>query len=413
MVAYWKLRYAFRRHAPEKQKVLLNQTIDGLKRLRAHIAAAMPIRTAGQTLLLGTWNIRNFDDNRFGNGPRLDESFFYLAEVISAFDIIAVQEICEDLAPFERLMETVGPEHDYIITDVTIGDAGNRERLGFIYNRNKVHFTGVAGELVLPFDQQISDVTKKRQFARTPFSCSFQSGWFKFNFATVHIYFGEDGLTTPEFKRRVAEIDSVAEFIAKRAKEDKTTAHILVGDFNIDAFDAPTFDALKKHGFEVFKNKEGSNSTQTKFYDQISFMPEAGQVSLANPESGRAHDVLNVFRDVFRPEDFGIHRDAVIETLDRKVKVANDEIARLEKTVDTPGASAEKVEGARRKIAAQQQTIAELNSLKADEPRLGEFYEKEWRTYQISDHFPLFVELNIDFAAGYLDKLKNGDTIVS
>lgn len=412
MVAYWKLRYAFRRYPADKQKALRDQTIDGLKLLKAQIAAAMPIRTAGQTLLLGTWNIRNFDDNRFGNGPRLDESFFYLAEVVSAFDIIAVQEICEDMAPFERLMETVGPEYDYIMTDVTLGESGNKERLGFIYNKNKVHFTGVAGELVLPFDQQISDVTKARQFARTPFSCSFQSGWFKFNFATVHIYYGTDKLTAPEFKRRVNEIDAVAEFVADRAKEDKTTAHILVGDFNIDAFDAPTFNALARHGFQVFKNNEGSNSTQTKFYDQISFMPEAGEVSLANPDSGKAHGVLNVFESVFKDKDLKLHHDAVIASIDSKIAAAEEEIARQQRAADKPGATPERIATAQRKITKQRAFIAEQTILKTDEPKLQAFYE-EWRTYQISDHFPLFVELNIDFAAGYLDKLKNDETIIT
>jgi len=412
MVAYWKLRYAFRRYPADKRKALRDQTIDGLKLLKAQIAAAMPIRTAGQTLLLGTWNIRNFDDNRFGNGPRLDESFFYLAEVVSAFDIIAVQEICEDMAPFERLMETVGPEYDYIMTDVTLGESGNKERLGFIYNKNKVHFTGVAGELVLPFEQQISDVTKARQFARTPFSCSFQSGWFKFNFATVHIYYGMDKLTAPEFKRRVNEIDAVAEFVADRAKEDQTTAHILVGDFNIDAFDAPTFDALARHGFQVFKNNIGSNSTQTKFYDQISFMPEAGEVSLANPGSGKAHGVLNVFESVFRKDDLKLHRDAVIASIDSKIAAAEEEIARQQRAADKPGATPERIATAQRKIAKQRAFIAEQTVLKTDEPKLQAFYE-EWRTYQISDHFPLFVELNIDFAAGYLDKLKTDETIIA
>ncbi|MBB3410035.1 endonuclease/exonuclease/phosphatase family metal-dependent hydrolase [Rhizobium sp. BK316] len=412
MVAYWKLRYAFRRYPADKQKALRDQTIDGLKRLKTQIAAAMPIRTAGQTLLLGTWNIRNFDDNRFGDGPRLDESFFYLAEVVSAFDIIAVQEICEDMAPFERLMETVGPEYDYIMTDVTLGESGNKERLGFIYNKNKVHFTGVAGELVLPFEQQISDVTKARQFARTPFSCSFQSGWFKFNFATVHIYYGKDKLTAPEFKRRVNEIDAVAKFVADRAKEDKTTAHILVGDFNIDAFDAPTFDALDRHGFQVFKNNIGSNSTQTKFYDQISFMPEAGEVSLANPGSGKAHGVLNVFESVFRKDDLKLHRDAVIASIDSKIAAADEEIARQQRAADKPGATTERIATAQRKITKQRAFIAEQTVLKTDEPKLQAFYE-EWRTYQISDHFPLFVELNIDFAAGYLDKLKNDETIIT
>ena len=46
---------------------------------------------------MGTWNLRNFDDDRFNYGPRLTESLYYITEIISRFDVIAFQEICVDL----------------------------------------------------------------------------------------------------------------------------------------------------------------------------------------------------------------------------------------------------------------------------------------------------------------------------
>ncbi|OHV72830.1 hypothetical protein LCM4579_11115 [Ensifer sp. LCM 4579] len=384
-----------------------NRTIDGLKRIRSQIASTMPIRTAGRTLLLGTWNIRNFDDNRFRHGPRLDEAFFYLAEVISAFDILAVQEICQDLTPFRRLVDTLGPEHDYIMTDVTLGESGNSERLGFIYNRNKVSFTGIAGELVLPFDQQISDVTNKRQFARTPFSCTFQSAWFKFNFSTVHIYYGKEGRNTPQFARRVAEIDAVAKFVARRAESDRENAHILVGDFNIEELEGPTFDALAKHGFEVFKNRQGSNATQTKFYDQISFMPEVGRVTLANPESGTAHGVVSIFESVFREEDFPLYDDAVLDTIGQRTDDAKERLAKARERLQRPDIDERSKERAEKDAAAAEAAIEELAMIRTDAVARRDYYLKDWRTYQISDHLPLFVELDIDFATAYLDSLKS------
>ncbi|MGR6431077.1 hypothetical protein ACU5AY_09175 [Rhizobium sp. PAMB 3174] len=38
-----------------------------------------------------------------------------------------------------------------------------------------------------------------------------------------------------------------------------------------------------------------------------------------------------------------------------------------------------------------------------------DYYLEEWRTFQISDHFPLFVELDIDFADEYLAGLAGAD----
>ena len=69
------------------------RTARGLKRLRAQLDAEIPEKSRTSTLVLGTWNIRNFDDNRFMNGERTLEDFFYIAEIISRFDVIAVQEV--------------------------------------------------------------------------------------------------------------------------------------------------------------------------------------------------------------------------------------------------------------------------------------------------------------------------------
>ena len=83
---YWKLRYDI------KGKQECRRVSGNIKRLRKMLADTIPTQTTDKNLILGTWNIRNFDDNRFGHGPRLTESLFYLAEIINAFDVIAYQE---------------------------------------------------------------------------------------------------------------------------------------------------------------------------------------------------------------------------------------------------------------------------------------------------------------------------------
>jgi hypothetical protein len=112
------------------------RTVSGLKRLRAQLDSEMPLKTRSSTLVLGTWNIRNFDDNRFMNGNRSAEDLFYIAEIMSRFDIVAVQEVCGDLDPLDRVMRILGSDYDYIVTDPTEGRAGNDERLGFIFDKS-------------------------------------------------------------------------------------------------------------------------------------------------------------------------------------------------------------------------------------------------------------------------------------
>ena len=127
---------------------------DRLIKLRAALAD-LRARRSDQTILLATWNIRDFDSNKFGFGPRMPESFYYIAEIMSSFDLIAVQEVNRDLSALERVMSILGGDWDYIATDTTEGPGGNGERMAFVFNRDRVFFRKIAGEIVLPDGQLI------------------------------------------------------------------------------------------------------------------------------------------------------------------------------------------------------------------------------------------------------------------
>ena len=224
------------------------RTVNGIQRLRRLFDVnQFPYKKTDRSLILGTWNIRNFDDDRFNYGPRTEESFYYIAEILSRFDVLAVQEVCEDVSPLDKVMRMLGRKYKYILTDVTHSSlGGNQERLGFVYDTDKVKFQGIAGEIVLPEKMLISETAKKkRQFARTPFGVEFQSGWFKFQFSTVHIFFGSNSGNTPQFKRRVQGIDAISKYLAKEARS-RDANQILVGDFNIKEKGSDGFNALEK-----------------------------------------------------------------------------------------------------------------------------------------------------------------------
>ena len=395
MINYWPLKRV--------DKKTRKRTVDGLERIRKLVTAKMPGRTLQSTLVLGTWNIRNFDDNRFKDGPRLTESLYYIAEVISAFDVIAIQEICRDLTPFKKVIRLLGPDYDFIVTDVTEGPSGNRERLGFVYNTNKVRFRNLAGEIVLPWKDQISDVTKKRQFARTPFSCAFQSGWFRFIFSTVHIYYGEESQSSTGYKRRVREIESVAKHLAKLAKKEQDN-YILVGDFNIDRLDDDAGNALVNQGFETTKNIEGSNSKRNKFYDQISWLPRKD--SLRRATSDRSHGVLDVLATVMGENDFGSYDPFVTATLEKKLAAAEAKLIKARASLAKAERENKSTDKKQKAVKSAECGVTDFKDILADETKRREYYLNTWRTFQISDHLPLWVELEVDFSAEYLTRLK-------
>ena len=46
------------------------------------------------------------------------EDLYYIAEIISRFDVLAVQEICENLDPLDKIMMILGYDFDYIVIKI-------------------------------------------------------------------------------------------------------------------------------------------------------------------------------------------------------------------------------------------------------------------------------------------------------
>jgi len=315
----------------------------------------VPPRTASDTLLLATWNVREFGRRRPKYGRRIPESFYYIAETISAFDIVALQEVNEDLRDLKKVKGYLGHEWDFIATDITEGRSGNRERMTFVYDTRKVSFQNVAGEIVLPKANLIGG---EDQIARTPFTVAFQSGWFKFKLCTVHIYYGHK--TGIKFERRVKEIESIGKFMAKRAKEDDEYNYVLLGDFNIVGPECETMYALSGSGFKVPDEvRHPTNINEDYFYDQIAFKTKPDELRLGDsrPNAG----IFKFYEAVFAEDEFDAYKDYVKKT--------------------EPGYG-------------------------SFEPKKRKSYYRTWRTFQMSDHYPLWVELKIDFTRDYLEGIK-------
>jgi hypothetical protein len=207
------------------------------------------------------------------------------------------------------------------------------------------------------------------QFARTPFTVAFQAGWFKFNLCAVHIYYGDD--SGAKLARRVQEIRELARFFSKRQKRE-VEDYILLGDFNIVSPEHQTMQALEDEGFVIPANlkRERSNLKGDKHYDQIAL-----KVSEKRLEIG-ASGVFRFATSVFRDDD-----DDFAAYFDRMPAAKRDFHDR----------------GSRR---GQPRTTEEQR----------EYYLEEWRSWQMSDHLLMWVQLKVDFTDAYLNSLKPGQT---
>jgi endonuclease/exonuclease/phosphatase family metal-dependent hydrolase len=316
------------------------RTVEGLLRLKQALDQQIPSKQLDTRLLLATWNIREFGGTKYGG--RDDEALFYLAEIISRFDLLAVEEVRDNLDALDSLIGKLGGWWKYIVSDVNPGAAGNHERIAFIYDTRKLSFGGLAGELT----PQVAKVGDKyipiSAYARSPYLVGFRAGWFKFTICAQHLFYGQ---SIPDDPQRVIESEMTVALLKERMKSKDSWAYnaILVGDFNVFSVNDKTFLALGKGQFVEPAHLIGkyTNANLDKPFDQIAFL--APDVE---------HQMAAAACDVFPFFDY-VYRDA-------------DEVAYKTKLVD------------------QRYT--------------------DWRTYMMSDHLPVWVELEVDFGTEYLQR---------
>jgi len=334
------------------------RTISKLLQLRKHLKNEIP-RKKEDSLLLCTWNIRDFD--KPNHGIRELEALHYLAEIISHFDIVAIQEVYRDLTALKKVMNILGGDWDFICSDTTEGARGNNERMAYVFDKRKVKFGGLAGELVIPpMRRKVNGkMTTKLvgQSWRTPMLCGFQSAWAKFILCSVHIQWGE---STANSKSRKDEIDHIAKFLKKRTEDPTSWARkiILLGDFNIFNKKDLTYKALEKQEFtypkaleNVYTKGSGTNAKNNRHYDHILFRQRPGGIEATDG------GVVDPFQVVYTAQEEAEYKELMLKP--KKKRSDPDKYYRY----------------------------------------------KTWRTHQISDHKPLWVEFKIDYTDEYLEKL--------
>src|SRR5918997_6548357 len=194
------------------------EVVADLARLRSALDEEVPAKALDRNLLIATWNVRAFGDltekwsSSEDDTPKRDlHSLLAIAEIVSRFDVVALQEAKDNLKALRHLMKMLGPNWGLSLTDVTEGAPGNGESMAFLFDTRSVVPSGLACEIVVPEEQlgPIDAGALRRQFARTPYAVSFRSGEKTFVLVTLHVLYGEDE------QERLPDIRAIAEWLAR------------------------------------------------------------------------------------------------------------------------------------------------------------------------------------------------------
>ena len=252
-----------------------------LTALRAHAEERGVPQRSPDRLLLATWNIANL-----GVQKRDDpQDYALLAEIVSWFDIVAVQEVNDNLAGLRALMAKLPDHYRTLFSEAS----GNQERVAFVYDTRIVQQLEKVGRLSIP-PADLKNIKLPGStvafegFDRGPYMAAFAAGAFRFLLVSVHLYFGSDA--KEDMDRRALETIAVARWADKRrtSKNAYVSDIIALGDFNLPklADDDPIYKALTSRGLQLPDEEArrisqigGTSLGGLNHYDQIAIFPAA------------------------------------------------------------------------------------------------------------------------------------------
>ncbi len=335
------------------------RTIENLIRLKDGLAKEVVPKKTDNNLLVASWNIKEFGQTK----QRLNESYFYIAEIISHFDLVAVQEVKSTLKDLEIVMRILGSGWDYIINDITDGDDGNSERSAYLFNNKRVRLSGLAGEIVLW--PEITDGSEITQLKRTPYITGFKAGWKSFAMINLHL---QPNKNDAHVAYRKEEVRLLLKALDKKEKNLWTQNLILSGDFNFyEDKDDEAIALIQDAGYREVESLLGqdTNASETEAYDRLFIKSNSYFEVAKDDQDNEVGGVFNPFDYVFKEAEHTIYKQHMID--------------------DYTGTS---------------------KDLENDAGDLLSYFKHPWKKNQISDHFPIWIELVIDSSKRFLENKK-------
>jgi hypothetical protein len=263
-------------------------------RLRRHKRKrGIPARQPGK-LLLATWNIANLGASDQRREP---ECFELLAEIIGWFDLVAVQEVRDDVnAGIREIHKRLPARWDLIFSET----GGNDEKMAFFWDTKTVERGELIGKATFePSRLEAAGGPGFQGFSRTPYIATFHRGSLAMMVVSVHSFFGTEG-DPVDMGRRLGETKAIGYWCQHRSRDPQSyTKDILaVGDFNTPSEDdlplaeklltelrrrglyTPRYTPKGKDGDTVLETQIGTAVRSENHYDQLLFFPKSSESDL-------------------------------------------------------------------------------------------------------------------------------------
>jgi hypothetical protein len=229
-------------------------------------------------VLIATWNIANLGVHR-----RRPEDIRVIAAILGWFEIVAIQEVADNLVDLHRLVDVLPDHFGLIFND----RAGNDERAAYLFDRRRVTLGPKIGEVAVvdndrPYVRLPGIDRDFSGFNRNPYLAGFRVEGTDLLMANCHLLYGPQGSAaerTESMERRQLEAYAVARWcdLRRRDRHAWTRNILAVGDFNLPEAIAgdPVFDALTRRGLRLppHTTRIPTNVSNTADYDQIAVAP--------------------------------------------------------------------------------------------------------------------------------------------
>lgn len=230
-------------------------------------------KSSGDNIIFATWNLSNL-----GAHDRGEVHLKLIAEIISWFDLVSLQEISENYTHILKIVEFLGGKYRVIFSAPT--EWGDRR--AFIFNTKKVSLTHEISHLIISEDDYSLINVKGVEaefpgFARAPYMVSFQVKSFQFSIVNAHCIYkkGEQEIPMDERGLKAYAVARVADLNAK-SKYSYSKNVFGLGDFNLPkGISEILYKALVSKGLIVPEHSSRimKNNSDDNYFDQIGIFP--------------------------------------------------------------------------------------------------------------------------------------------
>ncbi|MEM7573057.1 MAG: hypothetical protein AAF433_09155, partial [Bacteroidota bacterium] len=224
-----------------------------------------------------------------------------------------------------------------------------------------VEFSGLAGEIVIWKDLLEQDEAVA-QLKRTPYITGFKTAWKDFALVNLHL---QPGDKPAEKARRKQEVDLLMKVIDTKVRTKRLWSNnlVLLGDFNLYQEDTDIEVLMNEYGFYESDLLEGENTNtainSAEPFDRI-FIRHGNYFPLPSEITGQQGGAIDLFETIYKLEDYALYKDI------------------MDATKGDP-------------------------STLTSEAKYRTYFRDYWRKGQLSDHRPIWLEIDIDGSDQFLE----------